>query len=208
MQTQISDKYKHSAEAKEANAILRSCVHCGFCTATCPTYQILGDELDGPRGRIYLIKQMLEDGKVTRKTQMHLDRCLSCRSCETTCPSGVRYGRLIDIGRHLIQYKVSRSILETFKRFMLRKIIPYPARFSILLTLANYFKPVLSVQLKAKLPPIQLKQKWPQIRHGRRMLIMEGCAQSVVSAGTNSAAVSLSVQIMFAQFSVSFPSLP
>ena len=188
MQTQISEKYKHTPEAKEANAILRSCVHCGFCTATCPTYQLLGDELDGPRGRIYLIKQMLEDGKVTQKTQMHLDRCLSCRSCETTCPSGVRYGRLIDIGRRLVEHKVSRSIIETVMRLMLRKIIPYPTRFSALLRLANFIKPVLPVQLKEKLPVIQLKEAWPQIRRSRRMLIMEGCAQSVVSAGTNTSA--------------------
>src|SRR6266446_6280575 len=102
MQTTIAESLKETTEGKEADAILRKCVHCGFCLATCPTYQLLGDELDSPRGRIYLIKQMLEGAKVTAKTQLHLDRCLTCRSCETTCPSGVRYGRLADIGRHLI----------------------------------------------------------------------------------------------------------
>ncbi|HEX5636705.1 MAG TPA: glycolate oxidase subunit GlcF [Gammaproteobacteria bacterium] len=189
MQTNISDTFQQSAEAEEANAILRSCVHCGFCTATCPTYQLLGDELDGPRGRIYLIKQLLEGADVTAKTQMHLDRCLSCRSCETTCPSGVRYGRLVDIGRQLVEYRVSRPFSESIKRYLLRKIIPYPGRFSLLLSSANMLKPVLPAKIKAKIPMLQDSQRWPQIRHGRRMLILQGCAQSVVTANTNSATV-------------------
>ncbi|HEX5637413.1 MAG TPA: glycolate oxidase subunit GlcF, partial [Gammaproteobacteria bacterium] len=189
MQTNISKQYQGSTEAEEANAILRSCVHCGFCTATCPTYQLLGDELDGPRGRIYLIKQMLEGGGVTRKTQTHLDRCLTCRSCETTCPSGVRYGRLVDIGRYLVDKTISRSWLEQTKRFLLRKIIPYPQRFSALLNLGLKFKSILPEKLQRKFPAIQTGRRWPQIRHARRMLILEGCAQSIVTASTNSAAV-------------------
>ena len=96
MQTNLAPEYRDTHDGREADAILRSCVHCGFCTATCPTYQLLGDELDGPRGRIYLIKQVLEGEPVTAKTQLHLDRCLTCRNCETTCPSGVQYGRLIE----------------------------------------------------------------------------------------------------------------
>jgi len=102
MQTNLADFIKYTREGEEADSILRKCVHCGFCTATCPTYQLLGDELDGPRGRIYLIKQVLEGKQATAKTQMHLDRCLTCRNCESTCPSGVQYGRLLDIGRKIV----------------------------------------------------------------------------------------------------------
>ena len=185
MQTNISQAFKHSVEGEEANDILRSCVHCGFCTATCPTYQLLGDELDGPRGRIYLIKQLLEGAQVTTKTQTHLDRCLTCRACETTCPSGVRYGRLVDIGRHYVEQQVPRPLLDKFVRYMLRKVIPYPRIFSTLLTLGKLFKPILPAVLKSKIPLTQQRQPWPTRRHVRRMLILEGCTQSVVSAGTN-----------------------
>ena len=185
MQTNISQAFKHSVEGEEANDILRSCVHCGFCTATCPTYQLLGDELDGPRGRIYLIKQLLEGAQVTTKTQTHLDRCLTCRACETTCPSGVRYGRLVDIGRHYVEQQVPRPLFDKFVRYMLRKVIPYPRIFSTLLTLGKLFKPILPAVLKSKIPLTQQWQPWPTRRHVRRMLILEGCTQSVVSAGTN-----------------------
>ena len=122
MQTNLADFIKHTPDGQEADAILRSCVHCGFCLATCPTYQLLGDELDSPRGRIYLMKQVLEGQPVTQKTQQHLDRCLTCRACETTCPSGVRYGRLIDIGRGVIHKKVTRSTRERSMRYLLNKI--------------------------------------------------------------------------------------
>src|SRR6266571_3835893 len=119
MEAHLAEFIRDSAEGREAEAILRSCVHCGFCTATCPTYQLLGDELDGPRGRIYLIKQMLEGDPVSEKTQLHLDRCLTCRSCETTCPSGVRYGRLVDIGRQVLEQQVPRHALERMSRWVL-----------------------------------------------------------------------------------------
>ena len=109
MQTHLSPEFQGTVEGAEAEAILRKCVHCGFCTATCPTYQLLGDELDGPRGRIYLMKQVLEGEQPTRKTQLHLDRCLTCRNCESTCPSGVDYGRLVDIGRGIVDRKVARG---------------------------------------------------------------------------------------------------
>ena len=120
MQTNLADFIKHTADGKEAEAILRACVHCGFCTATCPTYQLLGDELDGPRGRIYLIKQVLEGAEPTRKTQLHLDRCLTCLNCETTCPSGVKYGRLVDIGRRVVEERVARPFKDRAKRTMLK----------------------------------------------------------------------------------------
>ncbi len=159
MQTKIAELFKNTENGKEAEAILRRCVHCGFCTATCPTYQLLGDELDGPRGRIYLIKQMLEGNAVTAKTQLHLDRCLTCQSCETTCPSGVRYARLIDIGREVLQTQVKRPLKDRLIRGALRKIIPYPERFRLLLQVAQFIKPVLSQNLQKKIPQDE-KPEW------------------------------------------------
>lgn len=185
MQTNIVEKYLNTAMGQEADRILRSCVHCGFCTATCPTYQLLGDELDGPRGRIYLIKQLLEGETVTRKTQLHLDRCLTCRSCETTCPSGVQYGRLVDIGRELTAQQLRRSLPEKFIRYALRKIIPYPKRFAGLVKMGEFFKQVMPSAMRRKIPSIAKASEWPGRRHTRRMLVLEGCAQSVATPGTN-----------------------
>jgi glycolate oxidase iron-sulfur subunit len=188
MQTKISKQFSETAKGQEADSILRSCVHCGFCTATCPTYQLLGDELDGPRGRIYLIKQMLEGNEVTRKTQLHLDRCLTCRSCETTCPSGVSYGRLVDIGRELVDQEVGRTTVESVKRWLLRKIIPYPARFRLLLTLGRAFTPLLPSRLGRKVPARQAVLSRANETQARKMLVLEGCAQSVATPKTNAAA--------------------
>jgi len=187
MQTNIIKQFIDTAKGQEAEQILRSCVHCGFCTATCPTYQLLGDELDSPRGRIYLIKQLLEGNEVSEKTQLHLDRCLTCRSCETTCPSGVQYGKLVDIGRELTEQLISRPILTRLTRFALRKIIPYPVRFASLIKLGLIFKPVLSSSMKKKMPTLSKASSWPQKNHARRMLALEGCAQSVVTPDTNAA---------------------
>ncbi|MEW5757726.1 MAG: glycolate oxidase subunit GlcF [Pseudomonadota bacterium] len=187
MQTSIIEQLRNTAAGKEADAILRSCVHCGFCTATCPTYQLLGDELDGPRGRIYLIKQMLEGNEVTEKTQLHLDRCLTCRSCETTCPSGVKYGRLVEIGREVVEERVGRSWPQRVIRKLLRMITPYPARLKTLVRLGGLFKPLLPVALKAKLPNTAAHQPWPAPRHARRMLVLQGCAQEAVKPSTNAA---------------------
>ncbi|NOQ14287.1 MAG: 4Fe-4S dicluster domain-containing protein, partial [Methyloprofundus sp.] len=159
MQTQTTDSFLNTTQGQQADAIIRSCVHCGFCTATCPTYQLLGDELDGPRGRIYLIKQMLEGQPVTSKTQTHLDRCLSCLSCETTCPSGVQYGHLVDIGRELMDSQVKRSISDRIKRFALRKLLPYPKRIAPLLTLGQWLKPILPAVLKQKIPAVAANNK-------------------------------------------------
>ncbi len=148
MQTSITEQFLATKAGREAENILRACVHCGFCTATCPTYQLLGDELDGPRGRIYLIKQLLEGQPVTRVTQQHLDRCLTCRACETTCPSGVQYGRLVDIGRDLVEQRVDRPAGQKLQRLVLRKLLPYPGRFSVLLNMAQLVKPLLPEALK------------------------------------------------------------
>lgn len=191
MQTNLPGHLLQTAQGKEADSILRSCVHCGFCTATCPTYQLLGNELDSPRGRIYLIKQVLEGQPATEKTRTHLDRCLTCRACESTCPSGVKYGRLIDIGRELVEQQTTRNASERFTRYALRKIIPYPARFKLLLDLGNTFKPFLPAVLKKKIPQINPATKTTVKSHKRKMLILDGCVQQTVSAQTNIATVNV-----------------
>lgn len=188
MQTSLTKEFLETSAGQEAEKILRACVHCGFCTATCPTYQLTGDELDGPRGRIYLIKQMLEGQSVSSRTQYHLDRCLTCRSCETTCPSGVRYGRLVDIGRELIETRTERSSVKRLLRWSLRQVLPYPKRFAFFLGLGRLFSPVLPAELKAKIPPRPAGSSRPESSHSRHMLIMEGCAQSVTTPETNNAA--------------------
>src|SRR5437764_9709097 len=152
MQTRLAPSFKDTPAGDEAEAILRACVHCGFCTATCPTYQILGDELDGPRGRIYLIKQALEGGELSASTQLHLDRCLSCRSCETTCPSGVRYGRLADSGRHVVDKKVERGAGERATRWLLRKGLTHRGLFGAALFAGRLARPLLPRALAAKIP--------------------------------------------------------
>ncbi|MDF0731959.1 glycolate oxidase subunit GlcF [Pseudomonas entomophila] len=189
MQTNLSEHAKQLPRAAEAERILRSCVHCGFCTATCPTYQLLGDELDGPRGRIYLIKQVLEGQPVTAKTQAHLDRCLTCRNCETTCPSGVQYHNLLDIGRAVVEQQVPRSLGERLLREGLRAVVPRPALFKALTSTAKAFRPLLPQALQAKLPrhPQPAKPR-PQLLHARRVLMLEGCVQPALSPNTNAAA--------------------
>lgn len=188
MQTRIHPKYAHRDDVVVADQILRSCVGCGFCTATCPTYQELGDERDGPRGRIYLIKQLLEEGEASEATRTHLDRCLTCRSCETTCPSGVRYGALVDIGRGVLDEQLPRPTGARYKRWLLRKLLPYPGRFKILLRMGQIARPLLPAALKAKVPPVVRPAPWPTGSHSRRMVVLGGCAQSVATPNTNAAA--------------------
>lgn len=187
MRTALADFIKDTPAGREADAILRNCVHCGFCSATCPTYQLLGDELDGPRGRIYLIKQVLEGKTATAKTQLHLDRCLTCRSCETTCPSGVQYGRLLDIGRHAVHAQVGRSAVSGIVRALLRAVIPHRARFAALLRLGHALRWLLPPQLKKKIPAPSVSTAWPTATHARTMLVLEGCAQPALSPNTNAA---------------------
>ena len=188
MQTSISAELLKNPDIAEADDILRSCVHCGFCTATCPTYQLLGSELDSPRGRIYLIKEMLETGQASAKTRLHLDRCLTCRSCETTCPSGVRYGRLIDIGREMVEQLAPRSLYQKLLRKTMLAVIPYTARMSVVLGLARVFRPLLPAELKKKIPARQTATVTPVTSHARRMLVLEGCVQPLGTPNTNAAA--------------------
>jgi glycolate oxidase iron-sulfur subunit len=189
MQTNLSDQAKRLARADEAESILRSCVHCGFCNATCPTYQVLGNELDGPRGRIYLIKQLLEGQEVTEKTQLHLDRCLTCRNCETTCPSGVTYHSLLDIGRAELERRVPRPAGERLLREGLRQVIPRPVVFDALLKAGRLARPFLPKALKQKIPsPAVAAKSRPPARHSRIMLMLEGCVQPALSPNTNAAA--------------------
>ena len=188
MQTNIIEKFKQTSDGQEAEDILRSCVHCGFCTATCPTYQELHDERDGPRGRIYLIKQLMEGGEVTANTRTHLDRCLTCRSCETTCPSGVQYGRLVDIGRGLLEKEVPRPAKDRLVRWGLRKILPYPKVFGPLLKVGQVMKPLVPYAVQAKIPPKAKSSSWPASSHSRVMLVLAGCAQPSAAPNTNAAA--------------------
>ncbi|MBC7610088.1 MAG: glycolate oxidase subunit GlcF [Polaromonas sp.] len=186
MQTNLAPEFKNTAEGLEAEAILRKCVHCGFCTATCPTYQLLGDELDGPRGRIYLIKQVLEGEVPTRKTQMHLDRCLTCRNCETTCPSGVQYGHLIDIGRKLVDERVERPVAEKALRWALKEGLPSPL-FGPAMAVGQAVRGLLPASLKSKVPAKQDAGVTPTRSHVRKVLMLEGCVQPAMSPNINSA---------------------
>ena len=186
MQTQLAPEYRARPDGLEAEAIVRKCVHCGFCTATCPTYQLLGDELDGPRGRIYLIKQVLEGQAPTRKTQMHLDRCLTCRNCESTCPSGVQYGHLIDIGRKLVDEKVPRPLGEKALRWALKEGLPSPL-FSPAMKVGQAVRGLLPKSLQAKVPAPQKAGAWPTREHARKVLMLAGCVQPAMMPNINTA---------------------
>jgi len=188
MQTKLSPEFKGTRDGDAAEAILRKCVHCGFCNATCPTYQLLGDELDGPRGRIYLIKQVLEGEPVTQSTQLHLDRCLTCRNCETTCPSGVQYGALVDIGRKIVEERVARPPQERAVRWLLKAGLTSPA-FAPALKLGQAVRPLLPASLKAKVPPQAgpRAHQWPTREHERKVLMLMGCVQPAMMPNINSA---------------------
>lgn len=176
MQTQLAPEFKNTPHGQEAEAILRKCVHCGFCTATCPTYQTLGDELDGPRGRIYLIKQVLEGKEPTRATQQHLDRCLTCRNCESTCPSGVQYGHLLDIGRKVVDEKVPRPMGERLKRWALKEGVTSPL-FAPAMKLGQSVRGLLPGSIQAKVPRRSEHGAWPTREHARKVLLLAGCVQ-------------------------------
>ena len=181
MQTALADFIRDTPDGLEAEDILRSCVHCGFCLATCPTYQLLGDELDGPRGRIYLIKQVLEGSKATEKTQLHLDRCLTCRSCETTCPSGVKYGRLLDIGRHVVDKQVGRSAGARAGRFAILNGLLSGPLFGAALMAGRMLRPFLPKDLRSGIPDRLDAGRWPEARHPRRMIVPASCVQGALA---------------------------
>ncbi len=187
MQTNLADFIKDTPDGREAERILRACVHCGFCTATCPTYQLLGDELDGPRGRIYLIKQVLEGREVTESTRLHLDRCLTCRSCESTCPSGVQYGRLADIGRRVVEARVPRRGGDRLVRWALKEFVPRAGLFGAAMKLGRLARPALPQALKDKVPERRAAGTWPRGSHPRRWIALAGCAQPAMAPSVNAA---------------------
>jgi len=190
MQTNLAPQYVGTPEGEQAEAILRKCVHCGFCTATCPTYQLLGDELDGPRGRIYLMKQVFEGATPTRATQQHLDRCLTCRNCESTCPSGVQYGHLVDVGRKVVDAQVPRPVGERLMRWALKEGLTSPL-FAPAMKLGQAVRGVLPAKLKAKVPAPQTAARngvvWPTAQHPRQVLMLAGCVQPAMLPNINTA---------------------
>ena len=188
MQTSLADFIVDTPIGQQADSILRNCVHCGFCNATCPTYQLLGDELDGPRGRIYLIKQVLEGQPASATTRTHLDRCLTCRNCETTCPSGVEYGRLVDIGRRVVEQQAPRGPVERSYRALLRQVFANGALFSLLMRTGLALKPLLPSKLAAMLHAPRPAGEWPQHAHARRMIVLRGCVQPALAPRVNAAA--------------------
>src|SRR5690606_4207114 len=186
MRTQLADFIKDTPEGKEAEEIVRRCVHCGFCTATCPTYQLLGDELDGPRGRIYLIKQVLEGVEPTQSTQLHLDRCLTCRACETTCPSGVQYGRVVDLGRGIVEQKIERPMGDQLARSALKHGLTSKL-FGPAMRTGQAVRSLLPQSLRAKVPERRDAGAWPNRSHARKMLLPLGCVQPSMSPGIDTA---------------------
>ncbi|MEW9897321.1 glycolate oxidase subunit GlcF [Chitinivorax sp. PXF-14] len=187
MHTELAPKFAHDPDAIEAAGLIQACVHCGFCNATCPTYQLRGDELDGPRGRIYLIKQMLEGREVTEKTQLHLDRCLTCRACESTCPSGVQYGHLVEAGRRVLDGEVGRIPELKFRRIWLNSVLPRGPWFALALRAGRLARPLLPRPLVRKIPTAMPVGRWPQRRHPRKMLLLDGCVQPAMAPAINAA---------------------
>jgi glycolate oxidase iron-sulfur subunit len=188
MQTTLAPQYEHTDDGRAAQGILRNCVHCGFCTATCPTYQLLGDELDGPRGRIYLIKQVLEGATPSRSTQIHLDRCLTCRNCESTCPSGVEYGALVEIGRRIVDAQVERPPAERAARWALKEGLNSPL-FAPAMKIGQWLRPLVPAALKDKVPSKAGRRAhdWPVRSHPRKVLLLMGCVQPSMLPNINSA---------------------
>ncbi len=188
MQTTLAPQYRNTPEGEVAERVLRACVHCGFCLATCPTYQVLGNELDSPRGRIYLMKQVFEGATPTAKTQLHLDRCLTCRNCETTCPSGVQYGKLLDAGRAVVESAVGRGAADSVKRSALKRGLSNPTLFNTALKFGQTARGLLPGFLKDKVPVAESAGDWPAPRHARKMLVLEGCVQPAIKPNINAAA--------------------
>ena len=188
MRSLLNDTLRDDPVATEAASIVRSCVHCGFCNATCPTYQLTGDELDGPRGRIYLMKSWLEADAAGDTTQIHLDRCLGCRSCETTCPSGVRYGRLLDLVRPRVHAAAGLSTWERVTRALLIAVIPYPRRWRAAVSLGRWLRPVLPNAVKRLYSLSDPPPAFVATPRARRVLLLGGCAQAVLNPSIDNAA--------------------
>ncbi len=187
MQTALPESVLATPEGAEADAILRRCVHCGFCAPTCPTYQLLGDERDGPRGRIYLIKSLLEGAADGAATRQHLDRCLTCRACETACPSGVQYGRLVDIGRAHAERKNLRPLPSRAIRWLLRRTLPQRAWFGAAMHVAQRLRPLMPARLRRKVPAVVELAPWSPMPRARRMLMLKGCVQPALAPSINRA---------------------
>ena len=189
MHSQPSADLAGTPLGQQAQSLLKACVHCGFCLPACPTYRVLGNELDSPRGRIYLIKQMVEGAPVTATTREHLDRCLTCRSCESACPSGVEYGRLIDLGRELIETRAPRPVTQRTWRAALALGLSQRSVFTPLLRLGQLFRGALPAGLRAKVPPRVKPGTRPAVRHTRRVVMLEGCVQPGLAPQINAAAM-------------------
>jgi glycolate oxidase iron-sulfur subunit len=187
METKLADWIQDTTAGRAADEILRKCVHCGFCLATCPTYQILGDELDSPRGRIYQIKQVLEGSPATRQTQLHLDRCLTCRSCETTCPSGVQYGHLVDIGRAVVDSQVERPWHERAFRWLLREGLTRPWLFGTALKLARSVSWALPPSVRSKVGVSRPAGVLPTRVRSRKVLLLNNCVQPSMAPSIDAA---------------------
>ena len=203
MKTNLINDFLATPQGLEANNILRSCVHCGFCNATCPTYQLLGDELDGPRGRIYLIKQTLEGKTPGRKTQLHLDRCLTCRNCESTCPSGVNYSHLLNIGRAVVNQQVKRPLQQKILHYLLRKMFLTNGVFSTLLASAQLLRPMLPTSLKKSIPQKHKNIRFKKSLHDRKVLLVPGCVQSSLNPNIDNAA-----KIVFSKLAIECVEVP
>ncbi|MDH3640903.1 MAG: glycolate oxidase subunit GlcF [Gammaproteobacteria bacterium] len=187
MQTELHETLRDTATGRRAEQILRTCVHCGFCNATCPTYAITGDELDGPRGRIYLIKEVLESGEGNPTAQRHLDRCLTCRACETTCPSGVAYGELLEVGRGLVEESQRRGWFDRAVRGWLLAVVPRPRRFRRWARLGGWFRWLLPGRLRDALPRLMRVRLGELTSHSRKVLVLQGCVQQVATPQANAA---------------------
>lgn len=207
MHIELAATYRDTDLGREAETLLGPCVQCGQCTFTCPTFRLLDDEWDGPRGRIYLIKQLfegrepsidslppaytlktLEGRSLSANLQLHLDRCLTCRACETSCPQGVRYGRLLDIGRELVEKISPRPLKDRLARRALRAVVPHPMRFTALLRAGQALRRMLPQDLRARIPQRRSAGPWPARAHARRMVVWQGCVQPSLAPDINAAA--------------------
>src|SRR5688572_22707375 len=191
MFAQPSADLQDTSRGRDAQSWLRSCVHCGFCLPTCPTYRVTGNELDGPRGRIYLVKQLVEGGAVDDATREHLDRCLTCRACETACPSGVEYGHLLEVGRELVERQAPRPDAQRKVRTWLAELLSRRRAFAVLLAVGRLARPLLPARLRDRVPPrphAQGRRDWPVPRHARRVVLLDGCVQPALAPGINAAA--------------------